>query len=186
MWLGQQIRQLRKSHQKSLTELASACQLSVGLLSQIERGMSSISVKSLQALAKELGVTPDSLLRNAGADHQSAEGQVARAGTHRKLDLEERGIAKEIVTPSMARDLDLCRALIQPGGSSGEQWFSTDKGEQVGMILQGSLELWIDNKVVTLYAGDSFCYSSQTPRRWRNPGTTVTEVIWAISNIHTE
>lgn len=186
MWLGQQIRQLRKKNQKSLTELAQACHLSVGLLSQIERGMSSISVKSLHALASELGVSPDALLRNAGSDHQSAEGQVARAGTHRKLDLEDKGITKEIVTPAMAQDLDLCRAFIQPGGSSGDQWFSTDKGEQVGMVLQGAMELWIDNKVVTLGPGDSFCYSSRTPRRWRNPGDTVTEVIWAISNIQTD
>lgn len=186
MWLGQQIRQLRKSQQKSLTELADACQLSVGLLSQIERGMSSISVKSLHALARELKVTPNSLLRNADTEQESVEGQVARAGTHRIMNLEDRGIQKEIVTPAVARDLDLCRAFIQPGGSSGDQWFSTDKGEQVGMILQGSLELWIDSKVVTLNAGDSFCYSSRTPRRWRNPGDTVTEVIWAISNIQTE
>lgn len=185
MWLGQQIRQLRKSHKKSLTDMAKACNLSVGLLSQIERGLSSISVKSLQALANELSVAPDFLLRNARSDDQSADGQIARAGTHPKLDLEDKGISKEIVTPAMAKDLDLCRALIQPGGSSGEQWFSTDKGEQVGVILQGTLELWIDNKVVTLHPGDSFCYSSQTPRRWRNPGSTVTEVIWAISNIHT-
>lgn len=186
MWLGQQIRQLRKSHKKSLAELANSCQLSVGFLSQIERGMSSISVKALQAIASELGVAPDSLLRNARSDDQSAEGQVARAGTHLKLKLEDKGIAKEIVTPAMGKDLDLCRALIQPGGSSGDQWFSTDKGEQVGIVLQGTLELWIDNKVVMLHPGDSFCYSSQTPRRWRNPGETVTEVIWAISNIHAD
>lgn len=186
MWLGQHIRQLRKSRHQSLAEIAAACQISVGLLSQIERGMSSISVKVLHALAKELCVSPDSLLRNAGTDAQDTQGQVARSGTHRNLNLEEKGITKEIVTPPAAKDLDLCRAVIQPGGSSGEQWFSTDKGEQVGIVLDGSLELWIDNKVVLLNAGDSFCYSSRTPRRWRNPGTTATEVIWAISNIHAE
>ena len=168
MWLGQHIRQLRKARQKSLVEIAQACQMSVGLLSQIERGMSSVSIKSLHALAKELSVSPDSLLKNAGPEHDSAE-----------------GIIKEIVTPSFARDIDLCRALLQPGASSGDQWFSTDKGEQVGMVLTGALELWIDNKVVLLNAGDSFCYSSRTPRRWRNPGTTPAEVIWAISNIQT-
>jgi transcriptional regulator with XRE-family HTH domain len=185
MWLGQHIRQLRKVRQKSLVEIAQACQMSVGLLSQIERGMSSVSIKSLHALAKELGVSPDSLLKNAGPEHESAEGSVARAGFHRRLNLEDKGILKEIVTPSFARDIDLCRALLQPGASSGDQWFSTDKGEQVGMVLTGALELWIDNKVVLLNAGDSFCYSSRTPRRWRNPGNTPAEVIWAISNIHT-
>ncbi len=185
MWLGQHIRQLRKSRQKSLVEVASACQMSVGLLSQIERGMSSISIKFLHLLANELGVSPDSLIRNAELENDNAEGAIARAGSHRRLNLEDKGIAKEIVTPALAKDLDLCRALIQPGASSGDQWFSTDKGEQVGMVLSGALELWIDNKVMLLNAGDSFCYSSRTPRRWRNPGTSTAEVIWAISNIQT-
>ena len=186
MWLGQRIRQLRKGANKSLVELAQSCHISVGLLSQIERGLSSISVKSLHALAKELMVAPDTLLRNAGNEQANSEGSVARAGTHRRLDLLDKGISKEIVTPSFAKDLDLCRAFIEPGASSGDKWFSTDKGEQVGMVLQGSLELWIDDKIVLLKAGDSFCYSSRTPRRWRNPGNSLTEVIWAISNIHTD
>ena len=186
MWLGQRIRQLRKSHHQSLTELAGACQISVGLLSQIERGLSSVSVKSLHALAQELCVPPDSLLRNAQTNQPESQGHVARSGTHRKLALEEKGISKEIVTPPAAKDLDLCRVFIQPGGSSGDQWFSTDKGEQVGMVLAGSLELWIDNQVVLINTGDSFCYSSRTPRRWRNPGKVLTEVIWAISNMHAD
>ena len=187
MWLGQQIRQLRKKQKKSLTELAQACQLSVGLLSQIERGKSSVSVKTLQTLARELSISPDKLLHVVDHHHErEVDGKVARAGTHRKLDLDDKGISKEIVTPAKAKDLDLCRALIAPGGSTGDQWFSTDKGEQVGMVLKGSLELWINDQVVLLNEGDSFCYSSRTPRRWRNPGETVTEVIWAISNIHTD
>lgn len=88
------------------------------------------------------------------------------------------------MSPKQATALDLCRVRISAGGSTGEQWFYTDKGEQVGLVLQGSLELWINNQVVLLNAGDSFCYSSSTPRRWRNPGTDIAEVIFAISNIH--
>lgn len=184
MWLGQQIRQLRKDQRRSLADLASACQMSVGLLSQIERGMSSVSVKSLQALARELNVGTDSLLRNAEHHEGEAQGQVARAGTHRRLEMDEKGIFKEIVSPRQATTLDLCRVFISAGGSTGEQWFSTDKGEQIGLVIQGSLELWINNQVVLLNAGDSFCYSSRTPRRWRNPGKDIAEVIFAISNIH--
>ena len=156
MWLGQQIRQLRKNQRKSLTDLASA---------------------------RELNVETDALLRNAEHHEGEAQGQVARAGTHRRLELEEKGIFKEIVSPRRATALDLCRVFIAAGGSTGEQWFSTDKGEQVGLVLRGSLELWINNQVVLLGAGDSFCYSSSTPRRWRNPGTDIAEVIFAISNV---
>ena len=186
LWLGEQLRQLRKDQGRSLADVAQACGMSLGLLSQIERGLSSISVKTLHALARELDVPPDTLLRNAECDGTASGDNVERAGTHRVLRIDDKGIAKEIVTPPAARTMDLCRIFISPGGSTGDDLFVTDKGEQVGVVLSGLLELRIADRVMLLRAGDSFCYASRTPRRWRNPGDTRTEVIWAISNIAAE
>ncbi|CAB3861933.1 helix-turn-helix domain-containing protein [Achromobacter denitrificans] len=183
LWLGQQLRQLRKQQGRSLAEVARACGISLGLLSQIERGLSSASVKILHLLAREFRVSVNSLLRNA--EHTQAEdgGRVARAGTHRYIDLSEKGISKEMYTPPACRSMDLCRATIEPGGSTGNELFVTGQGEQIGVVVKGSLELWVGDRVVLLNEGDSFCYASSTPRRWRNPGSQTTEVIWAISNI---
>ncbi|CAB3697283.1 hypothetical protein LMG3441_02351 [Achromobacter kerstersii] len=183
MWLGQQLRQLRKQQGRSLTDVASACGMSVGLLSQIERGLSSASVKTLDLLAREFQVSVNSLLRNAEHTQGEDGGRVARAGTHRFIDLSEKGISKEMYTPPACRSMDLCRATIEPGGSTGNELFVTGQGEQIGVVLKGSLELWVGDRVVLLNEGDSFCYASSTPRRWRNPGSQATEVIWAISNI---
>jgi len=182
-WLGQQLRQLRKQHRLSLVQVAKACGISVGLLSQIERGLSSPSVKILGLLAGQFGVSVDSLLRAASRSDSEAIGRVARAGSHRCVDLSDKGIHKEMYTPPAGRSLDLCRARIAPGGSTGDDLFSTSMGEQVGLVLQGTLELWIEDQVMLLRPGDSFCYASRTPRRWRNPGSDVAEVIWAISRI---
>ena len=41
--------------------------------------MSSISIKFLHLLANELGVSPDSLIRNAELENDNAEGAIARA-----------------------------------------------------------------------------------------------------------
>jgi len=182
-WLGQQLRHLRKRQGLSLVQVAKACGVSLGLLSQIERGLSSPSVKIVSVLARHFGVSVDSLLRGAGPGDSADAGNVARAGTHRRVDLDAKGIRKEMYTPPAGRTLDLCRARIAPGGSTGDDLFSTSMGEQVGLVLQGMLELWIEDRVVLLGAGDSFCYASRTPRRWRNPGPEVAEVIWAISRI---
>jgi transcriptional regulator with XRE-family HTH domain len=183
LWLGEQLRQLRKDQGRSLADVARACGMSLGLLSQIERGLSSISVKTLRALARELRVSPDSLLRNAECDGTASGDNVERAGSHRVLRIDDKGIAKEVMTPPAARTMDLCRISIAPGGSTGDALFITDKGEQVGVVLSGLLELRIEDRVLLLRAGDSFCYASRMPRRWRNPGDTRTEVIWAISNV---
>jgi len=183
LWLGQQLRQLRKQQRRSLAEVAGACGISLGLLSQIERGLSSASVKILHLLAREFRVSVNSLLRNAEHTQVEDGGRVARAGTHRYIDLSEKGISKEMYTPPACRSMDLCRATIEPGGSTGNELFVTGQGEQIGVVVKGSLELWVGDRVVLLHEGDSFCYASSTPRRWRNPGSQTTEVIWAISNI---
>jgi transcriptional regulator with XRE-family HTH domain len=183
LWLGQQLRQLCKQQGRPLADVARACGISLGLLSQIERGLSSASVKILHLLAREFRVSVNSLLRNAEHTEGEDGGRVARAGTHRYIDLSEKGISKEMYTPPACRSMDLCRATIEPGGSTGSELFVTGQGEQIGVVLKGSLELWVGDRVVLLNEGDSFCYASSTPRRWRNPGSRTTEVIWAISNI---
>ena len=48
-------------------------------------------------------------------------------------------------------------------------------------IVEGQLELVIEEQLLRLETGDSFCYDGATPRRWRNPGDTFTTVIWGIS-----
>ena len=57
----------------------------------------------------------------------------------------------------------------------------THKGEQVGYVVEGQLELFIQDRLYRLQAGDSFCYDGVTPRRWRNPGPSITTVLWAIT-----
>ena len=168
---GQQLRQLRKQHGRSLADVAQACGMSLGLLSQIERGLSSASVKMLHQLAREFGVSVNALLRNAEHTEGEDGGRVARAGTHRYIDLREKGNVKEMYTPPACRSMDLCRATIEPGGSTGNELFVTGQGEQIGVVLKGTLELWVGDRVVLLKEG-CLLYTSRfscTPARHGGP-----------------
>ncbi|SAI72081.1 transcriptional regulator [Bordetella ansorpii] len=182
LWLGAQLRQLRKRRGLSLAEVSAACDVSLGMLSQIERGLSAPSLRALQALSRLYGVSIDDLLRNAGQDGGDTDGHVLRAGLHRRIDSLDRGVSKEVYTPPRSSTLDLCRAVLAPGGASGDELFVTDTHQQVGLVVRGELDLWIGQRVVRLRSGDSFCYAGNEPRRWCNPGDTETEVIWAISH----
>src|SRR3546814_1232324 len=52
--IGQKLRQRRKVRRKSLKEVATRSSLSIGLLSQIERGISSPSLRSLKQICEAL------------------------------------------------------------------------------------------------------------------------------------
>src|SRR5690606_6743861 len=56
LWLGQHLRGLRKMHDLSLEQLAERCGLSVGALSQIERGITSPTMRSLRRLSEVFNV----------------------------------------------------------------------------------------------------------------------------------
>jgi transcriptional regulator with XRE-family HTH domain len=184
LWLGEQLRRRRKALGRSLQQVALACGISVSLLSQIERGLRSISMRTLESLATELQLPMETLVRNTrhGDAKAKVDGAVVRAGTHRRIDLGDKGIHKENLTPPAATGrVELYRAVIEPGGSTGDELFFTHKGEQVGYVIEGRLELFIDDRLLMLRAGDSFCYDGSTPRRWRNPGASLTTVLWAIT-----
>jgi transcriptional regulator with XRE-family HTH domain len=182
LWLGEQLRHRRKALARPLQQVASACGISVSLLSQIERGLRSISMRTLEALAIELQLPLETLIRNAQPRAGKVKGAVVRAGAHPRIDLSDRGIHKENLTPPAATGrIELYRAVIEPGGSTGDALFFTHKGEQVGCVIAGQLELFIQDRLLRLQVGDSFCYDGSTPRRWRNPGPTLTTVLWAIT-----
>ena len=181
LWLGQQIRQARKRMGMPIASLAKQCELSVGLISQIERGLSSPSVRVLRLIADALKVPSETLLKFGEAPAVDEKGVVARAGSHPSLNAPEKGIEKVIVTPQPSAGINVYRAFIEPGGSTGEELFTIERGEQVGLVLQGQLELWLDDKAFFLNPGDSFRYHSKVPHRWRNPGSARAEVIWVVA-----
>lgn len=184
LWLGEQLRRRRKALGLPLLQVAQACGISVSLLSQLERGLRSISMRTLEALATELQLPMETLVRNTRDSDTTGEGDgaVVRAGSHRRIDLGDKGIHKENLTPPAATGrVEMYRAEIEPGGSTGDELFFTHKGEQVGFVIEGQLELFIEDRLLKLQAGDSFCYDGSTPRRWRNPGATLTTVLWAIT-----
>lgn len=71
--LGGFIRQQRRVADLSLRELAAMTSVSNAYLSQVERGLHQPSLKVLRSIAEALGVTPVSLLAQAGLVDGQAE-----------------------------------------------------------------------------------------------------------------
>ena len=61
-------------------------------------------------------------------------------------------------------------STIEPGGGTGDEAYAHDSDEEVVIVLEGRLELWVGDEHHLLEAGDSVTYSSRLPHRNRNPG----------------
>ena len=65
---------------------------------------------------------------------------------------------------------------IEVGGSS--EGALRHEGEEFGYVLNGRIELLLDDQVFALEAGDSFCFRSERSHGYRNVGDETARVIW--------
>lgn len=177
--LGERLRSLRRRRGLTLVELSKASGVSVGMLSQIERDLSSPSIRTLQRLSVGLGVPIGWFFSSAPKDPEAVP-WILRRAARRVLALNQNGVTKELLAPPGDGAIELLLVTIEPGGSSGEAAYS-HVGEDAGLVLEGSLRIEVDGQWQTLGAGDAFRFPSQKPHRFDNPGSVRTVVLWALT-----
>ena len=95
--VGRRVRALRLERGLSLAELANKAGISIGALSQIERGMTSLRVKVIWPLSAALEVEPSALI-SEGPDVMN-DLYCVRAQSRRSLPVHSEGISKELLSP---------------------------------------------------------------------------------------
>ncbi|MDF2764610.1 MAG: Transcriptional regulator, family [Rhodospirillales bacterium] len=155
-----------------------ATSLSIGHLSEIERGLASPSVLALHDIAEALGVNISWFFHN-GEGNDGERDIVVRASNRRTLKFSS-GITDELLSANLRGQLELLLSRFAPGASSGAKPY-THRGEEAGIVIRGSLELWVGERKFVLKEGDSFSFESTKPHKYSNPGDTETVVIWSIT-----
>ena len=177
--VGQRIRDLRRTRAMSLEAVAARTELSIGFLSQIERGLSSPSLRVLATLADVLGVGIAGLF---GAKEDAAaapDAIVTRERQRAELNLWRTGISKQLLSPAGSEGrLNLFLVHMEPGGSTGDELYAHD-GEEAELVIEGEMKLTVNAESWTLKQGDSFRFASRRPHRFSNPsGDSKAIVLW--------
>src|ERR1700716_3741700 len=176
---GQRIRELRRGRRLSLETVAARTDLSIGFLSQIERGLSSPSLRVLATLADVLGIGIAGLFGAKEKADTAADAIVTREKARAQLNLWRTGISKQLLSPAGSDGrLNLFPVHMQPGGSTGDELYTHD-GEEAGLVIEGEMKLTVDADSWTLKHGDSFRFASRRPHRFSNPsGDSKAVVLW--------
>jgi transcriptional regulator with XRE-family HTH domain len=177
--VGRRIRELRRARNLSLETVVARTDLSIGFVSQIERGLSSPSLRVLATLADVLGVGIAALFGAKPGDDGASGGVVTREVQRAELKLWRTGISKQLLSPAGAENrLNLFLVHIEPGGSTGDELYTHD-GEEAGLVLEGEMTLTVDAETWSLKTGDSFRFASRRPHRFSNPADdTKSVVLW--------
>ncbi len=150
---------------RTLSDLAG---VSIGMLSQVERGITAPSVRSLVRVAEALEV-PVGWLFDPPRVVGEGPAWVLRRPHRRSLTLGGEGITKELLAPPGDGMIELLLVTVQPSGSSGPTSY-THAGEDAGVVLEGVMWLEVDGEIATLEAGDAFRFESARPHRFGNSG----------------
>ena len=176
---GPLLRQRRKVRGLSLKEVAAKADVSIGLLSQIERGLTMPSVRSLGAICKALEM-PVGWLFESG-DQTGGGSLVVRSHARRVLDLGAKGMVKELMTPDSCGGIQMMRLVIRPGGATGDIPYNHPTGAKCGTVLSGVLGLEVDGEVHRLSAGDSFAFEATRFIRFWCEGDQDTVLLWVVA-----
>ena len=179
--IGRKLRLLRRSRALSLQAVAGMTGLSIGLLSQIERGLSSPSVKSLVALSNAFAVPIGWFFDEAVSADEVEHGLIVRREARPRIAMQTTSMSKELLSPDRTRPLQTFLITVEPGGGTGELPYAYP-GEVNGYVLSGRLALWLDGQSLLLRDGDAFAIPGHCPRRYGNPDLfQPTRMIWTIS-----
>jgi transcriptional regulator with XRE-family HTH domain len=183
--LGEIIRSLRMQRQVTGTELARRCNVTKGLISQIERGTTVPSLDVLVRIANALEVSVGQLLDSSGTGptHISTAANlshhpVVRRKERKRITFPQENQVYESLTPSLGGQLEFSILKIGPLELDKSPVY-THPGEECLLVLQGSLTVYLNDVAYSLEKGDSMSYPSTIPHRYHCTGPKPALVVMA-------
>jgi len=180
--IGSKIRMLRRSLSLSLQALSDRAGISIGLLSQIERGISAPSLKNLVSLSSVLGIRTSWFFEDGQGGEEGERDLIVRRESRRTITMASgTNMSKELLSPSRDGPLQMFILRLEPGGSTGEEPYS-HSAEVGGYVVSGRLNLWLNGRSFVLRDGDSFSIPPNCLRKYANADASqAVELVWSIA-----
>ncbi|MGB6127819.1 MAG: XRE family transcriptional regulator [Psychrilyobacter sp.] len=164
--VGNRIKKLRTKRKMTLKELSFLSDLSVGFLSQLERGMSSVAIDDLEKLSRIFDVDMSFFFT-----HATNEKSYVMKSYERRVSPIARGNSIQYYLSKVIEDKQLLPRLIEllPGHkSSALEREHEHEGEEFIYVLEGILTLIVDGIKTDLYPEYTAHYLTSSPHNWVN------------------
>jgi quercetin dioxygenase-like cupin family protein len=171
--IGRNIRKLRTEGGMTLQGLADRTKLSPSMLSLLERGKTGPSIGTLVVIAASLGAQMSDLMGHAGS---ASDDMVSRVRDQPVIQTQP-GVKRRILKQDQARAIEIAINEYEPGTSSAPAPHAHE-GYEYGVVLDGVLEVTVDDQVQVLRPGDLISYPSPHPHRFANSGGKPVRTLW--------
>lgn len=175
--IGEKIIEYRNQRKMTIKEVATITGVTPSLLSQIERGLSNPSINTLKLISKALDVPLFYFFK----ENKNSEELVVRKDKRIKLTFpENNNLMYEMLSPSSNGDIQLMSMDLTPNTSTSEELMN-HIGEEVATVLDGKVDLILENEVITLNQGDSVKILPHMNHKWVNNYAQTSKIIFAVT-----
>lgn len=164
--LGRRVQALRHDRGLTLQQLADAAEVSVSMLSSVERGRKAPTVVVLSRIADGLGVPLAELLARNEDDRI-----IVRRAAEQDTVEEPGGWRRTVLTPVVPGvNFEWIRTTLPPGCDAGEFPAYAPGSHEFVAVASGTLRLTLADRTVDLGAGDSLYFAADVTHAYANPG----------------
>lgn len=174
--IGAKVKTLRTSKSYTLKQLSEETGLSVGFLSQMERGISSIAIDSLAKVADALSVPLTFFFDgNAPATKDPVVHSFNLQCTKSTSEIIQFMLSNNTAEYDILPRLFHLMPLVD--GDEAEVVMLTHVGDEFIYILEGIVTVYLGEGEYTLYPGDSIQFHSNEPHNWLNRTNKVAKLL---------
>lgn len=161
--IGRKVQEFRIKSGISLRTLASQSGLSPSMLSQIENNTANPSINTLKNIADALNVPLFNFFKEDNPENKL----ILRNGDNMVIGHANEEVLYTLLTPDTSGTIEFCRMDI-PAGTASSDKSREHTGEEVAYVISGEIDLYLNDSVYHLLAGDSVRIPPLTKHRWEN------------------
>ena len=176
--LGIRLKQFRTKRGLSQTELANLVGVTPSTISQVESDLIYPSLPALLKIAEVLDVDINSFFQES-ADVKNRVIFSSEESVDMKFpDLPQDSIQGSLLTPvDFEAKVEPLLIEIQPNKTLPSHFF-IHKGEEIGYLLSGKLQLKLGKTDYTVSENDTIYLTTEMPSQWKNPGPGPARLLW--------
>jgi transcriptional regulator with XRE-family HTH domain/KaiC/GvpD/RAD55 family RecA-like ATPase len=176
--LGKRLKEFRTKRGLSQTELAKLVGVTPSTISQVESNLIYPSLPALLKMAEVLAVELSSFFTESVDMTNRMIFPEGEAVDIKLPNLPEGNINAKLLTPvDFKPKAEPYLLEIQPKKSLPAHFF-IHKGEEIGYLLSGKLQLKLEKSVYNIRSGDVIYFTSEVPSQWKNPGPSMARLLW--------
>ena len=178
--IGAKVKLLRIGKEMTIKQLSEACGLSVGFLSQFERGISSIAIDSLETIANVLEVPLSELFMATENEIRPEEPQDPVMHGVELIPSQASTRMYQYILKQPHTDYALLPRLYTLLPSAEEEEIPemySHKGKEFLFVLEGTVTLYLEDRKYVMYPGDSIHFNSSKRHNWTNKTSKIARIL---------